>query len=119
MEVGEILSMLRKEKGLGQKELASYLNLSTGTISNYENGVHSPDLTTLDKLADYFGVTTDYLLNRTQIRYDIRQLNRQLSDDYTLSQVIDIILACNAGSVDHLMAYARFLKASQEEDKSQ
>ena len=41
-EIGDTLSDLRKEKGLGQKELASLLNLSVGTISNYENGVHAP-----------------------------------------------------------------------------
>ncbi len=43
-EVGPILAKLRKEKGLGQKELSALLNLSVGTISNYENSVHAPDL---------------------------------------------------------------------------
>lgn len=114
METGEILAALRKERGLGQKELAVYLSLSTGTISNYENGVHSPDLNTLCKLADYFGVTTDYLLNRTSFRYDYKKMNQRVSKEYTLSDVVDTVLACNAGSVGHLMEYALFLKAKQE-----
>lgn len=115
MEVGEILTELRKERNLGQKELAAYLNLSTGTISNYENGVHSPDLHTLCKLADYFGVTTDYLLNRTDYRYDLKKMNQHVSRDYKLSDVVDTVLACNANSVSHLMEYALFLQSRQEE----
>lgn len=115
MKVGEILTALRKERGLGQKELAAYLNLSTGTISNYENGVHSPDLDTLCQLADYFDVTTDYLLNRTDMRHDLNKMNRHLSSEYTVSEVMDTILACDAGSIDHLMEYALFLKSRQKD----
>lgn len=114
MEVGEILALLRKEKNLGQKELAAYLNLSTGTISNYENGVHSPDLNTLCRLADYFGVTTDYLLNRTSHRYEASKMNQRLSKDYTLSDVVDLVLTCNENSVAHLMEYALFLRSRQD-----
>ena len=72
MTTGRILTELRKEKEIGQKELAVYLNVSVGTVSNYENDVHSPDLSTLCKLADFFGVTTDYLLGRT----DNPEMNR-------------------------------------------
>lgn len=118
MKVGEILAMLRRERNLGQKELAAYLNLSTGTISNYENGVHSPDLDTLCRLADFFGVTTDYLLNRTELRYDLKKMNQHVSREYTLSEVMDIILACNAGSINHLMEYALFLKSKQNEQNT-
>ena len=75
-EIGDTLSDLRKEKGLGQKELASLLNLSVGTISNYENGVHAPDLNTLCRLAEFFHVTTDYLLGRTEYRCPPEILSR-------------------------------------------
>lgn len=119
MEVGEILALLRREKGLGQKELATYLSLSTGTISNYENGVHFPDLNTLSRLADFFDVTTDYLLNRTQFRYDYSKLSQQVSEEYSLSDVVDTVLACNPNSVSHLMEYALFLKAKQESSSSE
>ena len=64
MNFGTTLRKLRIGRGIGQKELAFILNLSTGTISNYEHGVHSPDLETLCKIADYFNTTTDYLLGR-------------------------------------------------------
>lgn len=56
------LKMLRKKMDIGQKELAAFLNVSVGTISNYENGVHSPDMETLLRIADFYDVSTDYLL---------------------------------------------------------
>ena len=108
---------LRKERGIGQKELAAYLKLSTGTISNYENGVHSPDLHTLCKLADYFDVTTDYLLCRTGYRYTSKKMDQRLNKDYTLSDVIDTVLGCDAGSINNLMEYAQFLQYKQEQGK--
>lgn len=110
---------LRKERNLGQKELAAYLSLSTGTISNYENDVHSPDLATLCKLADYFDVTTDYLLNRTSYRYSAKKMDLRLNREYTLSDVVDAVLCCNSGSVGHLMEYAKFLLYQQEKDKTE
>lgn len=63
----ERLAELRTFSGIYQKELAGYLNVSIGTVSNYEKGIHQPDLETLCKLADYYGVSTDYLLGRTFI----------------------------------------------------
>ncbi len=57
MNFGEKLYRLRVERGIYQKQLAAYLHVSVGTISNYENGIHSPDLKTLSKLASYFRVS--------------------------------------------------------------
>ena len=58
----------RKEKGLTQAELGKYFNLSKQTISSYENGGSSPDKDTLQRLADFFSVSVDYLLGRTDSR---------------------------------------------------
>lgn len=63
-EFGEILEELRKDKSLTQKELSDIIYVTTGTISNYENGHYLPDLHKLIVLADYFDVTLDYLLGR-------------------------------------------------------
>ena len=70
---GKILH-LRTKRHIGQKEFASYLHVSVSTVSNYENNVHQPDVPTLIKIADYFNVSTDYLLNRTQYSYPISYL---------------------------------------------
>lgn len=110
MTVGEILAALRKERNIGQKELALYLNVSTGTVSNYEHNVHSPDLAAISRLADYFGVTADYLLGRTSCRYDPSLLNRQISKQYTVTDIVDLVLTFDSATTDKLMEYARFLQ---------
>ncbi len=56
---------LRKEKGLSQVALAKELGVDCSTIAKYETGDRLPDLVMLCKLADYFNVTTDYLVGRT------------------------------------------------------
>ena len=60
---GEILMQLRQEKHLSQAELGHIIYVSGGTISNYEKGVHYPDVEKLVRLADYFNVSIDYLLD--------------------------------------------------------
>lgn len=60
-----ILKQLRTQKGIYQKDLADYLHVSIATVSSYEHGVHNPDLDTLCRLADYYEISTDYILGRT------------------------------------------------------
>lgn len=59
------LRELRKVKGVYQKDLAIILNLSEAAISQYEKGLREPDIQTLCALADYFGVSIDYLVEHT------------------------------------------------------
>lgn len=109
MEFGEFLAKLRKEKGLLQKEVAAYLNMTVATISNYEKGVHSPDLNTLVKLADFYGVSTDYLLQRTKYKASIDMLNHQLSVDYTLSDLMNTTLELDQHNTNALLDYYELL----------
>ena len=59
------LKELRIKKGQRQVDVARALNLSRQTYNFYENGKRDPDTATLVRMADYFGVSTDYLLGRT------------------------------------------------------
>lgn len=59
------LKELRESKRLSQQRLAMDLNMSQNTISRYETGAHEPGITELIKIADYFHVSVDYLLERT------------------------------------------------------
>ena len=63
------LRRLRTERMLTQAELGEELGLSESTVSLYEKGEREPSFTTLCRLADFFGVTTDYLLGRSDIRW--------------------------------------------------
>ncbi|UNP78267.1 helix-turn-helix domain-containing protein [Bacillus nitratireducens] len=62
---GNILRELRKEKKITQKDLALTLKLSESTIGMYERNERQPDYDTLNRIANYFRVTTDFLLGRT------------------------------------------------------
>lgn len=60
------LKALRKEKGISQLKLAMDLSMNQNTISRYETGEREADYKTLIKIADYFNVSIDYLLERTE-----------------------------------------------------
>ncbi|MDD6095200.1 MAG: helix-turn-helix transcriptional regulator [Clostridia bacterium] len=60
------LKELRKAKGITQLKLAMDLNTNQNTISRYETGEREPSLSELIKIADYFDVSADYLLGRTE-----------------------------------------------------
>lgn len=107
--IGEILAELRKDKHLLQKDLADYLNISVGTVSNYETGAHEPDFKTLCTLADFFQVSTDYLLGRTDLPYDIKKLNEPLRDGITVSDVTHTLLNMSPENLDAVLEYMELL----------
>lgn len=59
------LKELRKKKGISQLRLATDLNTTQNTISRYETGEREPGIGELIKIADYFNVSVDYLIGRT------------------------------------------------------
>ena len=59
------LRELRIQKGLTQAELSKALQVSASSIGMYEQGRREPDNETLGRIANFFNVTTDYLLGRT------------------------------------------------------
>ncbi len=59
------LKEIRKKRKISQLKLAMDLNMNQNTISRYENMERQADYETLIKFADYFGVSLDYLLGRS------------------------------------------------------
>jgi transcriptional regulator with XRE-family HTH domain len=68
---GRALKLLRTNRGLSQRQLAKELNVAPSTLAMYELDKREPDYATLRKIADYFEVTTDYLLGRSSTPYPI------------------------------------------------
>ena len=66
------LKILRKKRHISQLKLAMDLNMNQNSISRYETGEREADYTTLIRFADYFNVSIDYLLERT----DIPEMNK-------------------------------------------
>lgn len=61
-----IFKRLRTSSGLTQAEFAEKIGISRSTIGMYETGAREPDFETLEAIADFFNVDTDYLLGRTE-----------------------------------------------------
>ena len=59
------LKEIRKAKGISQLKLAMDLSTNQNTISRYETGEREPGITELIRIADYFNISVDYLLERT------------------------------------------------------
>ena len=111
---GEILTSLREERGIYQKELAAILKVSVGTVSNYENNIHFPDQEALLQLADYFGVTVDYLLGRTSYRYSLDTLNEEYAPGMTVAELVDIIQHFSPQNTASFLDYIELLQLRQK-----
>ena len=67
MKLGEMIRELLNLHDMTQKQLAENLSLSPSALGNYIQGSREPDYGTLIRIADYFQVTTDFLLGRRQV----------------------------------------------------
>lgn len=68
MKLAERMKMLRLEKGLKQEEAAKKLDISMSAYCRYEHGDREPQASILWRMADFYGVTIDYLVGRTDAR---------------------------------------------------
>jgi transcriptional regulator with XRE-family HTH domain len=78
MSYGERLRKLRKRKGITQEDLAKILNVEKSSVSEYKRG-RLPPLDTAQKIANYFGVSVDYMLGDTDYPYKIN-----ISEDFSV-----------------------------------
>lgn len=86
MSLGNRLRQAREKKGWTQVYVAKLLGMTSQSLSNYERGERDPDTPLLNRLAELYGVSTDYLLGRTdnprpanKIDYETQAAHR--SDD--------------------------------------
>ena len=84
INIARVLMNKRREKGITQDELASYIGVSKASVSKWETGQSYPDVTFLPQLAAYFNISIDELMDyRPQMtKEDIRKLYRRLSADF-------------------------------------
>ena len=112
--LGDMIAELRKDKKLLQKELADLLNVTIGTISNYETNVHMPDIENLVKLADFFDTSTDYMLERINFKPDLNQLNNAMVDyegkKNTFGELLNIIANLTPKSQQILLTQLELLQ---------
>ena len=90
------LRSLREERKINQQKVAMDLQISQASISKYEVGSAEPDIRTIIKLAQYFGVSADYLLGISEIKKPL-----------TKSDLTDM-------EIEHLVTYKSLTKAQRE-----
>lgn len=84
------LKEIREIKGKTQKDVANHLGRTVTAYANYEAGRRDLDTETLLALADYFGVTTDYILGRTREDELKKKANEMTIDELLLKEAISI-----------------------------
>lgn len=89
MNLGEKIKNLRLKKKLTLRELSEKVNLKANTLSQIENEKRKPSIESLNALADFFNVSVDYLLGRTDDPHNaekkvIKEKTADLNDDETI-----------------------------------
>lgn len=81
MKPGAIIKKLREDNKLSQAELADNIGINNSVLSRIESGDRQLRDDELIKIADFFNVSTDYLLGRTTVRNDIETFAAHTDDD--------------------------------------
>lgn len=122
----ERIRELREERGLTQKELAEAIGVDRTAIAKYESGASGAKSEMLEKLANYFGVTTDYILGRTNEKTpapvvqseseeeEIREYLQQIKDDPSTRMMFDLV---RGATLEEVKATVAFLKALREQNQ--
>ena len=87
-QFGEILAELRNDKGLSQEELG---HVAGSTISSYERCVNLPNSERILQLAEFFHVTTDYLLGRTSYNLSPDLLMAPFNDHISVHELVELM----------------------------
>lgn len=113
----EVLSQLRKERGISQKKAATDLGISQALLSHYEKGIRECGLDFVIKCSDYYNVTTDYLLGVSDNRNGASSSIFDEDDEYrslaTLSQaakqLLDTAVSVSSGGTAQQFIYDYYM----------
>ena len=115
MDLGSRMRELREEKGLYQKHLAPVLKVSPGTVCNYEKNTHFPDPDTLVRIADFFDVSVDYLLGRTNLRSNMKELNKEITPGYQISNLVNVIVSLEPQQQNEVRQFTEYVKSRRKD----
>ena len=104
-----ILRDLREEHDLKQETVAGYLGISQQTYSNYENGRREIPVMVVKELAQFYKVSTDYLLRSDAGYLGNLDMNAAYIDDITMHDIVFDIQSLEAADRKNLVQYIRFL----------
>ncbi|MDF2512634.1 MAG: hypothetical protein K0S04_2500 [Herbinix sp.] len=96
IQIGRIIAIHRKEKGITQEELANHLGVSKPAVSKWESGQSYPDILLLPELASYFDITIDHLIGYEpqMTKEDVRKLYHRLAKDFAEKPFTQVYEEC-------------------------
>lgn len=113
--IAKTLINLRELNFLTQTEIAKDLHLSSSTISHYEKGLTVPPTEVVYRLADYYNVTTDYILGRSASRTNLNETYAvKLTNKMTIGDAVDIMSKMNNEEREHLAYFIDLIGKSNE-----
>ena len=95
--LSERLKALREQAGLSQNAFARTFGVAQSTVAGWESGAREPNIATIRHLADFFGVTVDYLLPKRKISADDRDADHHVFKYLSVSERADIPAGVMAG----------------------
>lgn len=108
-QIGNRIAYLREKHSLTQEELSLKLDISRASLSHYEKNRREPDYETLGKIANYFGVSIDYLLSRTN--------DPEVTLDQEVRVFVDSLELSNEEILDKFSLMVDGTKLSEDEAK--
>ena len=122
-----IFKRLRSSSGLTQAEMAERLGISRSTIGMYETGAREPDFETLEKIADFFNVDTDFLLGRTDKttilpetvgQYYLNEETRQIAQEaFENPELRTLFKVARDIPPERLRAHIEFMKSLKDQER--
>lgn len=109
MNISEILRNLREDKDLKQIDLANLLCITQQAYSNYENAKSEIPLNHLIKLAEFYNVSTDFLLGRVSYKHNLSSLNKLLLNTITYGELLNKISKLNVSKLNSLIDFLNYL----------
>ena len=103
------LKKLRETKGISQRQLADILNVSRGSVGNWESGTREPNLNTIRIIADFFGITIDYLLG-----VDDKPYNKLLDLGSIESDILNELADLTDHKKEEVLNFIKFLKDKKD-----
>ena len=96
LNIGKIITLKRKEKGITQEKLAEYIGVSKASVSKWESGQSYPDILLLPELATYFNVSVDELMGYSPqlTSEDIKKLYNKLSHAFASQPFEEVLEQC-------------------------
>lgn len=111
--IKDSIKQLRRARGLYQADLADALNVSQSTVASWENGTRRPDIDMLIRLADFFGVSSDELLERDiDAAKDVDEARQDLFSDPSRKALLNMARYGTPEAVRQVAAVIDALKAT-------